>query len=72
MLELHNHVPIMMGIPPHIVHMHKITAIEGYCNDNKAAVMNFKSELRDAVLQAIDDKAEESGGINAYILAPES
>ena len=67
-LELNNHIPTVTGIPPHIVHMHKITTIEGCCNDIKAAVMDFKSELRDAVSQAIDDKVEESGGINASIL----
>ena len=30
--------------------------------------MEFKSELRDSISQAIDDKVEESGGINASIL----
>ena len=30
--------------------------------------MEFKSELRDSISQALDDKVEESGGINASIL----
>ncbi len=30
--------------------------------------MEFKSELRDSISQAIDDKVEDSGGINASIL----
>ena len=30
--------------------------------------MEFKSELRDSNSQAIDDKVEDSGGINASIL----
>ena len=58
----------MTGIPPHIAHMHKITVVEGCCNDIKTAVVDFKSELRDAISQAIDDKVEDSGGINASIL----
>ena len=29
--------------------------------------MEFKSELRDSISQAIDDKVEENGGINASI-----
>jgi len=67
-LELNNHVPTVTGIPPHIAHMRKIITVECRCNDIKAAVVDFKSELRDAISQAIDDKVEDSGGINASIL----
>ncbi len=67
-LELNCHIPTVTGIPPHIVHMHRKTTVEGCCNDIKAAVMDFKSELRDAVSQAIDDNFEENGSINASLL----
>eukprot|EP00804_Cyclotella_cryptica_P025665 CCRYP_002871-RA/>CCRYP_002871-RA protein AED:0.99 eAED:1.00 QI:0/0/0/0.33/1/1/3/0/178 len=66
--ELNDHVPSTTGIPPHVAHLRKITTVEGCCIDIKDAVMEFKSELRDSISQAIDDKVEESGGINASIL----
>jgi hypothetical protein len=67
-LELNTHVPTTTVIPPQVAHLHKITTTKGCCNDIKAAVMDFKSELRDVVSQAIDNKVEESRGINASIL----
>jgi hypothetical protein len=67
-LQLNDHVPTTTGIPPHVAHLRKITTVEGCCHDIKAAVMEFKSELRDSISQAIDDKVEDSGGINASIL----
>jgi hypothetical protein len=67
-LELKTHVPTMTGIPQHDAHLDKITTVKGCCNDIMAASMDSKSELRDAVSQAIGDKVEESGGINASIV----
>ena len=67
-LQLNDHVPTTTGVPPHFAHLHKIATVEGCCHDIKAAVMEFKSELRDSISQAIDDKVEDSGGINASIL----
>ena len=37
-------------------------------NDINTAVMDFKSELGDAVSQAIDVKVQESGGIDACLV----
>jgi hypothetical protein len=54
--ELNTHVPMMTGIPPHIAHLHKIDTIESCCKDVKAVVIDFKSELRDAVSQAMTTK----------------
>ena len=65
---LNNNVPTVTGIPPFIAHMHKIITVKGCYNDIKAAVRNFKLELRDAVPQVINDKFKESGGINSSIL----
>ena len=58
----------MPGISSHITHLHKINTAEERCKDIKAAVLDFKVELRDKVSQAIDKKAEESGSISASIL----
>jgi hypothetical protein len=67
-LKLNTHVPTTTGIPPHITHLHNITAIKGCCKDIKAAILEFKGELRETVSQAVDDKGKESGDINALIL----
>ena len=53
----------MTGIPPHVAHLCKINTM-----DIKASVLEFTAELRDSVSHAVDDKVEESGGINASIL----
>jgi hypothetical protein len=67
-LKLYTHAPTTTGIPAHIAHLCNITTIKGCCKDIKAAILEFKGELRETVSQAIDDKVEESGGIYASIL----
>jgi hypothetical protein len=55
-VELNTHVPAMTGNPPQIAYLHKINTANEYCKDIKAAVLDFKAELRDSVSQAIDKK----------------
>ena len=61
-------MPSATGIPPHVTHLSKINTMEVCCKDIKAAVLEFKAELRVPVSQAIDDKVEKRRDINASIL----
>jgi hypothetical protein len=67
-LKLCTHAPTTTIIPVHIAHICHSTTIEGCCKDIKAAILEFKGELRATVSQVIDNKVEESGDIYVSIL----
>ena len=66
-VELNDHVPIVTGIPPHVEQLRQLKELKNHCIEIKAVMNSFNDTLKESVVQAINKKVKESGGINAAI-----
>jgi hypothetical protein len=67
-MELNTHVPMVTGMPPHVSQLREIMSVKECCLEIKNTVIELKSEMKEIVHAAIDEKVEADGGINASIL----
>ena len=62
------HIPVVTCIPSHVEQLCKLEELKEYCIEIKTAVNTFNETIQDPIVEAIDEKVKESGGINASIL----
>jgi hypothetical protein len=59
---------MVTGMPPHVSQLREIMNVKECCLEIKDTVIELKSEMKEIVHTAVDEKVEADGGINASIL----
>lgn len=67
-MELNEHVPRVTGIPPHVEHIVQCEDLKSMSNQMIDSINGFRQDLCSAVSNAIDQKVEADGNVNAAIL----
>ncbi|KAL3806786.1 hypothetical protein ACHAXA_003905, partial [Cyclostephanos tholiformis] len=66
--EVNVHIPMAMGVPPHVEHQQAIKEVHTVCIETRNTVTQFRNDIEKAIFEAVDAKVASEGGVNLSIL----
>jgi hypothetical protein len=66
--EANNHVPMAIGVPPHVVHTQAIKEVHAVCIETRDTIAQFRDDIEKAISEAVDAKVASEGNVNLSIL----
>ena len=67
-LEKNSHVPNATGVPQYVTHTKALNEVRKVTEETKDIVLGFRTDLNQAISDAVDAKVEMEGGVNHSIL----